>query len=95
MKAVLGNTYGAAGRKAEALAILEELTVGGDKKNVPAFEIALVYIGLGENQKAIQLLEKSYEQHEYLFPYLKIDPNLDPLRHEQRFIDLLERADFK
>jgi DNA-binding winged helix-turn-helix (wHTH) protein/TolB-like protein len=92
MKAVLGNAYGSAGRNAEAIAIAEELTAAAERQNVPAFELALIYIGLERNHDALQLLEKSYREHEYLFPYLKVDPNLDPVRGEPQFIDLLKRA---
>jgi len=91
MTAVLGNIYGTAGKKGEALTTLGELAAISKRRHVPGFEMALVYIGLDEKDKAFQWLEKSYNEHDTLLAYLKVDPNLDPLRGDPRFTELLRR----
>lgn len=94
MIAVLGNIYGTSGEKAEALRALKELAEVAEKHYVPAFHIALIHVGLGNKDEAFKWLEKSYENHDTLFAYLKVDPNLDPLRTDPRFSDLMNRAGF-
>jgi len=57
MIAVLGNIHGTSGRRAEALTALEELSELSKQRHVASFEIALVYTGLGDKDKAFQWLE--------------------------------------
>ena len=47
---------------------------------------------LGEPDKALDLLERAYEKRDYSIMYLKVHPNLDPLRSDPRFKDLLRRS---
>ena len=91
MLAALGNTYAASGKTSEAVATLEELKAKTKTENVPPFEIALVLVGLGENEQALDWLEKSIDANDYLVVYLKVDPNLDPLRSDKRFTVLMQR----
>jgi serine/threonine-protein kinase len=53
--------------------------------------LALVYAALGENDTAFKCLEKSYERHEEAILSLKVDPKVDPLRKDPRFIALLKK----
>ena len=94
MLAALGNAYAASGKMSEARAALEQLKTRAKTENVPPFEIALVLIGLGENKEALDWLEKSSAARDYLSVYLKVDPNLDPLRSDKRFTALLQRMGF-
>jgi TolB-like protein/Tfp pilus assembly protein PilF len=92
MRAALAHSYGKAGRAKEALQILDELTkLAGHKYVAPHF-FAGIYIGLGENDRALEYLEKSYEEHSHWLIYLHIDPGMDDLRHDPRFLDLLRRV---
>ena len=56
--------------------------------------IAIIYIGLGEKDKAFEWLEKTYEQREGWMTELKIEPMFDNLRSDPRFQDLLDRMNF-
>lgn len=56
-----------------------------------AYEIALVYLGLHQNEEALDWLKKAYDGRAYHMIYLKIDPRLDPLRSDPRFAGLLRR----
>ena len=49
-------------------------------------------LGLGEHDRAIEYLEKSYAEHCHWLIYLHIDPSLDDLRNDPRFQDLLLRV---
>jgi hypothetical protein len=58
---------------------------------VPPYDIALIYTGLGENDKAFSWLEKAYEDHSTEMIYFKVDPMLAPLRSDPRYQVLLRR----
>jgi hypothetical protein len=58
---------------------------------VPSFFSAEVYLGLGDVPKALELLDRSYEEHSTLLGYAKMDPRLDPLRGNAQFVALLNR----
>jgi hypothetical protein len=47
---------------------------------------------LGETDKAIASLEQACDEHSYGIIYLKVHPNLDPLRQDPRFQALLRRV---
>jgi DNA-binding winged helix-turn-helix (wHTH) protein/TolB-like protein/tetratricopeptide (TPR) repeat protein len=89
-KATLGFVYGQSGRKAEALSILDAL-IGSRSSGhyVSPFHIALVYVGLGKNDDAMEWLEKAKTERDPFLIYIKVDPNFDSLRNEPRFQKLL------
>jgi serine/threonine protein kinase/tetratricopeptide (TPR) repeat protein len=92
MRAALAHTFGTAGRTTEALQILDDLTKLAKQKYVAPYFFAGIHIGLGENDRAIEYLEKSYEEHSHWLIYLHIDPSMDGLRDNPRFQDLLRRV---
>jgi hypothetical protein len=51
----------------------------------------LVYAGLGEKDKAFEWLERAYRDHSGSVRYLKVEPRLDPLRSDPRFLELMRR----
>jgi serine/threonine protein kinase/tetratricopeptide (TPR) repeat protein len=92
MRAALAHTFGTAGRTTEALQILDDLTKLAKQKYVAPYFFAGIHIGLGENDRAIEYLEKSYEEHSHWLIYLYKDPSMDSLRNNPRFQDLLRRV---
>src|SRR5579864_7884375 len=92
MRAALAHSYGKAGRKKEALQILDDLTSLAKCKYVAPHFFAGIHIGLGENDRALDYLEQSFEDHSHWLIYLHIDPTMDDLRNEPRFQDLLKRV---
>jgi predicted Zn-dependent protease len=52
---------------------------------------ALVHVSLGENARALDLLEKSYDRREPDLPFVKFDPRFGPVRADTRFQALLAR----
>jgi tetratricopeptide (TPR) repeat protein len=65
-------------------------TLGTAGRTKEAF--AGIHIGLREHDRAIEYLEKSYEEHSHWSIYLHIDPSMDELRDNARFQDLLRRV---
>ncbi len=92
MSAALAHTYGEAGRTQEAQQILGELTILAKQKYVAPYFFAGIHIGLGENDRAIDYLEKSYEEHSHWLIYLHLDPSMDGLQSNALLQHLLKRV---
>ena len=88
----LAHAYSAAGRKAEAEKILRDLQRKSKEASASAYTMATIYAGLGENDKAFDLLEKAYSEKSLdLALPLQSDLLLDRLRPDPRFQILLRR----
>ena len=55
-------------------------------------ELAVLYVGLGDKEAALESLEKAYAAHDLQLQYLKVDASYDPLRDDPRFQDLVRRV---
>ena len=91
IKAALGNMYAVAGYREAAEEILAELQALPLSKEGSPFFLALIYVGLGDKERALQMLEATAEERYCWASYLKSEPMFDELRKEKRFIDLLEK----
>jgi serine/threonine-protein kinase len=92
MRAALANTLGAAGRATEARCILDDLTSLAKQKYVSPYYFAGIHIGLGEHERALEYLERCYEEHSHWLIYLHFDPGMDGLRDDPGFQSLLQRV---
>jgi TolB-like protein/Flp pilus assembly protein TadD len=90
----LGFTYGRSGQKDKAVETLNELNQLARRRFVTPFCQALVYAGVGEDSKAIDWLEKAYEERSTWIGWLKVQPMLDPLRSNPRFQALYKKMNF-
>ena len=61
---------------------------------VPAFDFAQLYARLGDKDRAFENLEKTYKEGGHYIAFLKVEPELDNLRSDPRFTDLLRRVGF-
>jgi serine/threonine-protein kinase len=89
---VLGYVYAVAGRRAEALEIVEKLKESAREHYVPPTMVSIVFSGLGENDQAMTWLEKAIEARDPWLTGLKVDPIFDALRSDPRFKDLQRRV---
>lgn len=90
----LGHAYGMAGRKQDAIRVLHRLEELSKKHYVaPTYE-STVYLGLGEYDRAMDLLEKSYDERCWGMLWFRIGNNLAPLRGTPRFEKLLQKMHF-
>ena len=87
----LGHAFGVTGNKAEADKILGQLLEQSKKQYVSPFYVSIVYAGLHENEKAMDWLEKAYEDRSNAIIFVKVDPDFDGLRSNPRFQALLRR----
>src|SRR5438094_2018431 len=90
--AYLGQAYARAGQRDEAQKILARLTDEAKSRYVSGYSMALMFMGLGDKEQAIDALERAYREGagNDLFT-IKVDPMLDDLRGDPRFDALAEK----
>ena len=89
---MLGGAYASWGKKGEARRVLGLLKEQAEKRYVCPYEIATVYVGLGEKDAAFRTLEQAVEDRADCVPWIKPDSKIDPLRSDPRYAALLRRV---
>jgi TolB-like protein/class 3 adenylate cyclase/Flp pilus assembly protein TadD len=84
----VGFVYAQLGHEREALEVARKLEAMGDQTR---YDVAVIHVGLGDNERAFALLEQGYERRSPRMVYLNVDPRLDDLRSDPRFATLLRR----
>jgi TolB-like protein/Flp pilus assembly protein TadD len=87
--AKLGHAYALAGQSDEARAVINQLHTLSEQKYVSPYDLAMIYVGLQQNDDAFAWLQKALEQRSLWLGYLNVEPQLDPLRSDPRFQKLL------
>jgi serine/threonine-protein kinase len=87
-----GRVLAIAGRRAEALKVVDELNAMAAHRYISPHCRVGVHIGLGNNAEARRHLELAIEQRSGRVPFMASEPLLDPLRREPWFPALLRRA---
>jgi serine/threonine-protein kinase len=91
--ALLGQAYAKLGQRDEALKILAQLPQIAAHRYVPSYSYAVLHMALGEKDKAVEWLERSYQEGAGLdVIFLKVDPMLDPLQKEPRYQALVAKV---
>ena len=80
------------GDKDGARRILAELEQESRRAYISPWWAAVIYSGLGENEKAFEYLDKSYRGREHDLVFSKVWPMLDGLRSDPRYVDLMRRV---
>jgi TolB-like protein/Flp pilus assembly protein TadD len=89
---MLGRLYAAQGRKDEAQKILQQLRQIREQHYIPAYSLALVYLGLGDRNEALKWLEEGYRERDgFNIGPIRVDPLLTPLHGDPRFEALAEK----
>ena len=93
-EAVLRHALAAGGSQGYWKQLLEftQLPANPPEAYNSPFGTAILYAQLGEKSKALDSLEKAYEQRSLSMTELAIEPSFDPLRLEPRFQSLLRRV---
>ncbi|MDP3774024.1 MAG: tetratricopeptide repeat protein [Gemmatimonadales bacterium] len=87
----LGHVLARAGKRDEAAAILAQLVERSGREYVSPVAFALLYIGLGDFDRALLWSERAFEERRGWMAYLKVHPVVDPLRSHPRFQELVRR----
>ena len=85
----LGQAYGEAGRNAEAREVLRQLQELSGTRYVSPYHMAYVYTGLGEQDQAIDWLERAYRERAGAVYGIKASFLFTSLRSQPRFTALL------
>lgn len=88
----LAQTYGLAGRKAEARKLLAELTEMSQRRYVPAIAFVHAYVGLEDTDRVFEWLETAWRNREQGIAYLGVWEERGPYRTDARFVGLMRRV---
>jgi serine/threonine protein kinase/Flp pilus assembly protein TadD len=87
----LGEAYGLAGKAERARAILRDLEAQASTGYVAPNHLAYVHTGLGEHDRAMDCLERAFEQQAGTVYGIRGSFLFAPLRSHPRFVGLLRR----
>ena len=88
---MLASVYARSGRKTDALRLVDAALARSTQTYVAPSSMALAYIGLGEPDRAIEWLEKAYEDRDHALVTLKGDPAYASLHDNPKFVALLKK----
>jgi tetratricopeptide (TPR) repeat protein len=89
--AYLADALARSGQKDEAQKLLDGLKKESAEHYVQSYAIAIAYLGLGNKDEAVSWLEKDIAEHSTQTANYSVDPELDDLRSDPRFKDMLRR----
>ena len=87
-----GYALAVSGDRAKAEQFLRDFEDKAKQRYVTPAASMVVYIGLGEKEKALEWLEKSYADRDPRLAFLKVEPIYDSLRNEPRFQAVLKKV---
>jgi adenylate cyclase len=90
----VGAVYGRFGEQAQARRILSKLDEIAKHRYVCPYPGAIIHLSLGEKDQTFALLERGFRERSVCMVLTKIDPQLDPLRSDPRYTDLIRRIGF-
>jgi len=90
-KATLGWVLAGSGKPAETEELLRELETVTQERYVSPVAFAILHVGLGNVDRALDWAERAYDERRGWLAYFKVNPMLDPLRNEPRFKSLIDK----
>jgi adenylate cyclase len=89
---ILGRLLALAGRRNEALEVLNELRAMAALRYVSPIQEVGIHIGLENHAEVRRAMELALEKRSGRIPFIATDPLMDPVRREPWFPEILERA---
>jgi eukaryotic-like serine/threonine-protein kinase len=89
---LLGHIYGRLRKRIEAEAVIKELQERYTKGDADGRDLAVVYAGLGDKDKAFSWIEKSFSDKSNFLAILRLEPSFESLENDPRWNDLLRRV---
>ena len=90
-KGYLGLWLLRSGKRQDALSLLNELRQESARNYVQPYTLALIYLGLGNKEEALNRLEEQMLARAETASQYAVTPELDELRSEPRFKEMLKR----
>jgi eukaryotic-like serine/threonine-protein kinase len=88
-----GYVHAVAGDSAKAEQYIHQMLERRNERYVPPYNVALVFAGLGETERALHWLGQALEERDVHMPFL-LDHKWDEMRSTTEFQKLLERVGF-
>jgi TolB-like protein/DNA-binding winged helix-turn-helix (wHTH) protein/Tfp pilus assembly protein PilF len=92
--AALAGDYAMAGRSTDARRVLDRLHDLSSHRYVCPYEVATAHAVLGDREEALSWLRRGVDSRSICMPDLLMDPRLDTLRNDPRFVTLLSDIGF-
>jgi eukaryotic-like serine/threonine-protein kinase len=93
--ASVAHALARSGKQQAAEDLLGQLLEASKTKYVSAYDLAAIYLGLGDKGRALEWLRKAFDEHSGFMVYVHLDPRLKSLRDESRFQELLTGMGFR
>ena len=87
----IGYTHARAGDRAAALDVLRQLEELSAREYVSPYDLALLHLALGDDERAFVYLWKAYDAYSSFLPFVNVDARLDDVRANPRFQALVAR----
>jgi TolB-like protein len=91
MAAALGLAYGTSGQTKQTQKIVQAFAAYAKKRYIPATYFGMLYAGLGDQEQALNWLEKAYEERADGLTWINVEPMFDGVRQHPRFQALVKR----
>jgi hypothetical protein len=88
---MLAMAHARAGKRAEALHLIEELKQRRQKGYIPSGAFIAPYLALGDYDEAFYWCEEAYKEQSAILQWIKVAPFFDPVRGDPRFTGLVHR----
>src|SRR5438132_1670452 len=89
--ALLGHVYAKLGRRSETDSVIKELEKRYADKSADGRDLAVIYTGFDDKDRAFAWLEKAFADHSVILAFLRLEPLLEPLQSDPRWKDLERR----
>jgi tetratricopeptide (TPR) repeat protein len=93
--AALAHALAVAGQRDSARQVVAEIEGRRAAQYVPPYEIAKVYVALGDTTVALDWFERAYRDRAHSMVFLKVDPQLAGMQRNPRYAALLARVGLK
>jgi hypothetical protein len=90
---IAGYVHAVSGNRTEAEAKIHTMLERKRQRYVPPYNVALVFAGLGETERALQWLQRAFEERDVHMPFL-LDHKWNGIRSNLQFQKLLSRVGF-
>lgn len=91
IKGMMGHAYAMSGQRDQATALLKDAGLPYEQGGLTDLKQAYIYLALGQQDLALQHLERDYEQRDPELPYINADPVFDLVRNDPRFTALVAK----
>jgi TolB-like protein/Tfp pilus assembly protein PilF len=91
MGAALGLAYAVSGKKGLTAKLAEQFKTAAKKRYIPPTYFGMLFAGLGDRDKALEWLEKAFQERADGLTWLNVEPMLDEMRNDPRFQELIKR----